>query len=96
MLKGFTKRLLAFLTILCIILTTSNTSVTAKGKTSEKNDTDISLETMTSTWDGKTKESIYIGNGFKATFKLQTNLLADFYATIKLENTGDTKIENWA
>ena len=51
---------------------------------------------MTSTWDGKTKESIYIGNGFKATFKLQTNLLADFYATIKLENTGDTKIENWA
>jgi hypothetical protein len=96
MLKGFTKRLLAFLTILCIILTTSNTTVTAKGKTSENNDTDTSLETMTSTWDGKTKESLYMGNGFKATFKLQTNLLAGFYATIKLENTGDTKIENWA
>ena len=46
-------------------------------------------------WDGVTAESVFDGNGFHVTFKLQDFWNGGFNANVKIENTGDLVIENW-
>lgn len=47
-------------------------------------------------WDGSTKEDVYEGNGFQVVFKLQDYWNGGFHANVKIENTSDKTIENWA
>ena len=47
-------------------------------------------------WDGSTKEDVFEGNGFQVVFKLQDYWNGGFNANVKIENTSDKTIENWA
>ncbi len=49
----------------------------------------------TAGWDGVTTESIYEGENFKVTFALSGYWNGGYNANVKVENTGNTVIENW-
>ncbi|MDE6663359.1 MAG: cellulose binding domain-containing protein [Lachnospiraceae bacterium] len=46
-------------------------------------------------WDGVTTESVYEGENFKVTFALSGYWNGGYNANVKVENTGNTVIENW-
>lgn len=46
-------------------------------------------------WDGVTTESVYEGDNFKVTFLLTGHWEGGYSAKVKIENTGDSVIENW-
>lgn len=46
-------------------------------------------------WDGVTTESVYEGENFKVTFALSGYWNGGYNANVKVENTGNTLIENW-
>lgn len=48
-----------------------------------------------STWDCVTTESVYKGENYQVTFTLTSSWDSGYNANIKLENTGDTTIQNW-
>lgn len=48
-----------------------------------------------STWDQVTTENVFEGENYKVTFTLTSNWNAGYNATVKLENTGDSTIQNW-
>ena len=47
-------------------------------------------------WDENTTESIYYGNGFKVEFNLKEHWDTGYNANVKITNTSDETIENWA
>lgn len=102
MLKKGAKRILAALLSLGILLGGTNPEIFAE---SSKNGTeDTQTEAVSSDddmqnsegWDGSTKEDVYEGNGFQVVFKLQDYWNGGFNANVKIENTSDKTIENWA
>ncbi len=48
-----------------------------------------------STWDQVTTENVFEGENYKVTFTLTANWDAGYNANVKLENTGDSAIQNW-
>ena len=46
-------------------------------------------------WDGNQKQSIYNGDGFKVIFTLSSTWDEAHNANVRIENTGDTVIDNW-
>lgn len=48
-----------------------------------------------STWDQVTTENVFEGENYRVTFTLASNWDAGYNANVKLENTGDTTIQNW-
>lgn len=48
-----------------------------------------------STWDQVTTENVFEGENYKVTFTLTSNWDAGYNANVKLENTGDSTIQNW-
>lgn len=102
MLKKRLKRVLAALLSLGMILGGTNPEIFAE---SSKNGTENTQTEAVSSdddmqnsegWDGITKEDVYEGNGFQVVFKLQDYWNGGFNANVKIENTGDKTIENWA
>lgn len=102
MLKKGANRILAALLSLGILLGGTNPEIFAE---SSKNGTeDTQTEAVSSDddmqnsegWDGSTKEDVYEGNGFQVVFKLQDYWNGGFNANVKIENTSDKTIENWA
>ncbi len=47
------------------------------------------------TWDQVTTENIFVGNNYRVTFTLTSNWDTGYNANVKLENTGDSTIQNW-
>lgn len=102
MLKKGANRILAALLSLGMLLGGTNPEIFAE---SSKNGTeDTQTEAVSSDddmqnsegWDGSTKEDVYEGNGFQVVFKLQDYWNGGFNANVKIENTSDKTIENWA
>ena len=56
---------------------------------------DNSTAEETDGWDGVTTESVYEGENFKVTFALSGYWNGGYNANVKVENTGNTVIENW-
>lgn len=48
-----------------------------------------------STWDQVTTEDVFEGENYKVTFTLTSNWDTGYNANIKLENTGDSTMQNW-
>ena len=48
-----------------------------------------------STWDQVTTENVFEGENYKVTFTLTSNWDTGYNANVKLENTGDSTIQNW-
>lgn len=48
-----------------------------------------------STWDQVTTENVFEGENYRVTFTLTSNWDAGYNANVKLENTGDSTIQNW-
>lgn len=48
-----------------------------------------------STWNQVTTENVFEGENYKVTFTLTSNWDAGYNANVKLENTGDSTIQNW-
>lgn len=48
-----------------------------------------------STWDQVTTESVFEGENYRVTFTLTSNWNAGYNANVKLENIGDSTIQNW-
>ena len=46
-------------------------------------------------WDQITTEAVYEGENYKVTFTLKSYWDVGYNANVKLENTGDSKIQNW-
>lgn len=66
----------------------------------EETETEIETETETlieenSTWDGITTQQVYEANDFRVTFSLSSYWDNGFNANIKVDNIGETTIENW-
>ncbi len=47
------------------------------------------------TWNQVTTENVYEGENYRVTFTLTSNWDAGYNANVKLENTGDSTIQNW-
>lgn len=54
------------------------------------------VSTKSHRWDGITTKSVYTGENFKVTFSLTGNWNGGYNANVRIENTGNTTIENWA
>lgn len=52
-------------------------------------------ESETDSWDGVTTDKIFEGENYKVTFTLTSHWDAGYNANVKLENTGDSTIQNW-
>lgn len=48
-----------------------------------------------STWDQMTTENVFEGENYKVTFTLTSNWDTGYNANVKLENIGDSTIQNW-
>ncbi len=48
-----------------------------------------------SSWDGMTTENKYVGENFSVMFSLASYWEGGYNANIKVENSGDSVIENW-
>ncbi len=102
MLKKGAKRILAALLSLGILLGGTNPEIFAESSKNGTGDTQTdavsSNDDMQNSegWDGSTKEDVYEGNGFQVVFKLQDYWNGGFNANVKIENTSDKTIENWA
>ena len=68
----------------------------SSGITAEKSAEEIICEESVLPWDGTTTESIYYGNGFKVEFNLKKYWDTGYNANVKITNTSDETIENWA
>lgn len=101
MFKRGTKRALAILMSISMILGGSNISAFAESNSSIAEDTQIvsvsanDVAQSSDGWDDVTMESVFEGNGYKVTFKLQDFWNGGYNANVKIENTGDKVIENW-
>lgn len=51
--------------------------------------------TAMSTWDGSTMEKIYEKDTYRVTFTLFSAWDAGYNANIKIDNLGETSIQNW-
>ncbi len=102
MLKKGAKRILAALLSLGMLLGGTNPEIFAESSKNGTGDTQTdavsSNDDMQNSegWDGSTKEDVYEGNGFQVVFKLQDYWNGGFNANVKIENTSDKTIENWA
>lgn len=61
----------------------------------ESGSDDNSAEEDTVGWDGVTTESVFEDANFKVTFMLSGYWNGGYNANVKIENTGNTVIENW-
>ena len=52
-------------------------------------------EIETNTWDGNTTESVYENENYKVTYTLASYWETGYNANVKIENTGDSDIQNW-
>ena len=102
MLNRRTKRWIAM--CLSLSMAVGGTDITAFAGDSETKaeDTQVvsvlnnnTVQTDGAAWDGVTTQGNFEGNGFYLTFDLKDSWNGGFYANIKIENTGDTAIENW-
>lgn len=86
---------------LCVIMGKTNIAVFAESNSTKAEDAqtvsvfsnDVSQNSVG--WNGVTMESTFEGNGFQVTFKLEDYWNGGYNANVKIENTGDTLIENW-
>ncbi len=61
----------------------------------ESDSDDSAAAEDTAGWDGVTTESVYEDANFKVTFALSGYWNGGYNANVKIENTGNTVIENW-
>ncbi len=85
--KGI-KRVLAFLLVL--VMCVSTTGVAAYAEETVVTD----KETTESGWDGVTTVNNYTGENFNVVFSLANYWEGGYNASIKVENTGSSVIEN--
>ena len=52
-------------------------------------------EIETNIWDGNTTESVYENENYKVTYTLASYWETGYNANVKIENTGDSDIQNW-
>ncbi|MBE5865348.1 MAG: VWA domain-containing protein [Lachnospiraceae bacterium] len=100
------KKIWASVLIVAVCINTVNVSSYAQETTSIENATytenmiTSSMEgtidgTDNSTWDQVTTENIFEGENYRVTFTLTSYWDAGYNAKVKLENTGDSAIQNW-
>lgn len=85
------------------VLTKADTTseVVTEEATVSGNDAELTTEEATtdgnegSTWDQVTTENVFEGEHYKVTFTLTSNWDTGYNANVKLENTGDSIIQNW-
>lgn len=91
------KKALAYLLAVNVCLGAVNVPAYAQ----ESTITEVSTEAETmegtggSTWDQVTTENIYEGENYRVTFILTSNWNTGYNANVRLENTGDSTIQNW-
>lgn len=56
---------------------------------------DISEEADSDSWDGKTTENVFEAENYKVYFTLAFSDENGYNANVKIENTGDSDIQNW-
>lgn len=74
---------------------TNDNEVTNEDKTTD-NDVVTDGENVQSTWDGVTIESVYEGTNYRVKFTLSGYWQGGYNASITIENTGESTIENWS
>lgn len=71
----------------------NNTEATTEENTIDSQE--IEDENDGSTWDQVTTENIFEGENYRVTFTLTSYWDTGYNANVKLENTGDSTIQNW-
>ena len=100
------KKIWASVLIVAVCINTVNVSGYAQETTSIENATykenmiTSSVEgsidgTDNSTWDQETTENVFEGGNYRVTFTLTSYWDAGYNAEVKLENTGESTIQNW-
>lgn len=104
--RKMTKRILALLLAVMVGIGSVKTGVCAQ-TFSEETEASMAAETAgvdalvdetaePGGWDGTTMEDVYEGKNFRVSFTLADHWEGGYNAGIKIENTGDTIIENWS
>lgn len=104
--RKMTKRILALLLAVMVGIGSVKTGVCAQ-TFSEETEASMAAETAgvdalvdetaePGGWDGTTMEDVYEGKNFRVSFTLADHWEGGYNADIKIENTGDTIIENWS
>lgn len=107
--KRSTRKLLAILMVVVIVFSTANLNVIAaeniasgemQSKELSTNISDTTKDIVDETshqkeWDGTVTESVYKAENYNVIFLLTGHWKGGFNANVKIENTGDTVIENW-
>ena len=86
--KGI-KRVLAFLLVLAMCISTTGAAAYAE-------ETVVTVKgTTENSWDGVTTVNNYTGENFSVVFSLVNYWEGGYNASIKLKNTSNSVIENW-
>lgn len=104
--RKMTKRMLALLLAATVGIGSVKTGVYAQ-TFSEETEASMAAETAgvdalvdetaePGDWDGTTTKDVYEGKNFRVLFTLTDHWEGGYNAGIKIENTGDTVIENWS
>jgi len=90
--KKVLRKAIAFMITLVMCLSMTNVSAYAE-------ETAVAQESRTAsvqgTWDGFTTENKYIGENYCVTFSLASYWEGGYNANVKIDNTGNSSIENW-
>lgn len=89
--KGL-KKVIAFM--MALVMCFSMTNVCAYAEETAVGQSEGS-ESIQSSWDGVSTVSNYVGKNYNVTFTLASHWNGGYNANIKVENTGDSVIENW-
>lgn len=98
------KQVIALVLALCIGFVTTNLQVVAKEELGNEgtivetvvSENTIGKEQEEKKWDGITTTNVFEGKNYKVIFTLVEFWQGGYNASVKIENTGDEVIENWA
>ena len=77
------------------MVATTNTDNTVSSGNSVVAEEDVNEEKAQDNWDGRTIEAVYEAENYTVTFSLTGFWEGGYHANVKIENTGDSSIENW-
>ena len=101
MTKNFKRHVAIMLSTLILLGGNGRLLADDRGNNPDGNSSGNSVEASISEeeilpWDGTLEESVYYGNGFKVEFNLKEHWDTGYNANVKITNTSDETIENWA
>lgn len=101
--KRMWKRILALMLVIGMTFSATNVSVYAQENIEAVEDEEVVIATTSETattdesgnWDQITTENVFEGENYRVIFTLNSYWDDGYNATIKLENIGESTIENW-